>query len=504
MEIRVHQGWENGLDAAVYGVFQEGGKDTKPIISKDLMEYKDLITQLAESSVFRGDKNTCYTLRNSVTGQVTSFLGLGKPDQVDVGDPYRQATGLLVHQLEREKVKKAHIHVGSLTHKDAKVSVDRLVQSMTEAMMLASYRFTKYWEETRAKKELQNKVKEVVFCASAKRVLDQASEGARTGEILAESQMITMDLANEPSNVLTPTELANQAVKLSKTYGLKCKILSEAEIRKEKMGCFLAVAQGSAQPPKFIVVEYKPTKTARGSKTICLVGKGITFDSGGISIKPAGGMELMKKDMTGAGVVLGAIVAAARLKLPHHIYALIPTCENMPSGTAINPGSVVTSRKGITVEIINTDAEGRLILADALDYAHEFKPDIIVDVATLTGAAFIALGSICSGILSNNDKLCIDLAEASETAAEKIWRLPLHDEYERLMKSETADLKNSGEREAGTIYGGKFLQKFVSPDVAWAHLDIAGTSWGVKHLNYITKTGSTGVGTRLLAEFLRQ
>jgi leucyl aminopeptidase len=292
--------------------------------------------------------------------------------------------------------------------------------------------------------------------------------------------------------------LADRAKELAKKHGFKCNVLMSDQIKRLNMGAFLAVAQGSHQPPRFIILEYRG---AGGSQPLALVGKAITFDSGGISIKPWEGMDEMKDDMSGGAAVLGAMCAAAMLKLPVNLVGLIPSTENLPGGGAYKPGDVLRSMSGITIEVISTDAEGRLILSDALAYAARYKPAAIVDLATLTGACIIALGHINTGMMGNNDDLMEKIEDASKKTAEKVWRLPMDDEYAEQIKSDIADVKNVGGRPAGTITAALFLKKFVG-ETPWVHLDIAGTAWSKEGKPYIPK-GATGVGVRLLTQLAR-
>ena len=278
--------------------------------------------------------------------------------------------------------------------------------------------------------------------------------------------------------------------------------MTEAEAAKEKMGLFLGVGQGAQRERSFVVLEYVP-KGVKKYKTIALVGKGVTFDSGGISIKPSMRMEDMKHDMTGAATVMGAIALAASWKVPHRVIAMMAFTENMPDGNAIQPGNVLTSRSGKTVEIINTDAEGRLILADALDYAQDSEPDVIVDVATLTGAVSIALGKQCCAVLGNNDHVMESLCRAGKSNGEKIWQLPLFDEYFDDLKSDCADMKNAAnDSYGGTIRGAIFLKQFIKKEIPWAHLDIAAMAYNLGHVSYYPKKGASGAYVRTLAQFI--
>lgn len=315
--------------------------------------------------------------------------------------------------------------------------------------------------------------------------------------IIAEAIRFTRNLTDLPANYCTPRHLSNSAIEISQSFSnVTAKILQHAEIKTLGMGGLLAVSQGSAEPPCFIELKYQGLKN--NDAPIVLIGKGITFDAGGISLKPPANMHEMKYDMAGAAVVLGTLFAAAKLKLPLNLMALVPAAENLPSGKAIKPGDVITMMSKQTVEVINTDAEGRLIVADALCYAAQFKPKYVIDVATLTGAVIVALGTAATGIMANDDSLANDLLLAAQHSFDKAWRLPLFPEYEEKMTSPNADFMNAtADREAGSIMGGMFLEKFVQ-NYSWAHLDIAGTAWvsGSKRV-------ATGRPLPLLLEFLR-
>jgi leucyl aminopeptidase len=324
-----------------------------------------------------------------------------------------------------------------------------------------------------------------------------AERGLAHGAAVAAAMSVQRDLANLPGNVCTPTYLAEQARALAKRHAsVRVKVLDEAAIRREKMGCLLAVAQGSHQPPRFIVMEYLGTKKEQAP--VVLVGKGVTFDSGGISLKDPPGMDEMKFDMSGAAAVIALVTMAAQLRLPLHLVGLVAAVENMPGGKAIKPGDIVTSASGQTVEILNTDAEGRLILSDALHYARRFHPAAVVDVATLTGACVIALGHHHSGLMGNDDTLVRELLEAGRRADDRCWQLPLTEEYAEQLKSNFADFANIGGRDGGAITAATFLGKFTQ-GMKWAHLDIAGTAYQSG-----ANKGSTGRPTPLLADFLLQ
>jgi leucyl aminopeptidase len=324
-----------------------------------------------------------------------------------------------------------------------------------------------------------------------------AQQGLDVGVAVGSGMRLSRDLANLPPNICTPSYLGSQALKLGKELpNVKVKVLNEREIKALKMGAFLAVAKGSAEPPRLIVCEYRGAN--KSAAPICLVGKGITFDTGGISLKDPGAMDEMKFDMTGAAVVLGTLRAVAELQLPINLVVVVASCENMPSGTAVKPADIVTTMSGMSVEVLNTDAEGRLILCDALTYSRRFKPAAVVDVATLTGACVIALGNHFSGLMSNNEALAEELEAAGTRADDRAWRLPVGDEYADQLKSNFADMGNIGGREGGASTAAAFLWRFVK-DLKWAHLDIAGTAWlggGQK--------GSTGRPIPLLVDFLLQ
>jgi leucyl aminopeptidase len=314
------------------------------------------------------------------------------------------------------------------------------------------------------------------------------------GRATAEGVTVAREWANRPANHATPSMLADAARSLARKGGFQCQVLGQREVESLGMGAFLAVAQGSAQPPRFIVLRHQGGR--KGDAPIVLVGKGITFDTGGISLKPAAEMDEMKFDMSGAASVLGTFAALSALKLPLNVVGLIPACENMPDGRAIKPGDVITSMSGQTIEVLNTDAEGRLILCDALTYAQRFKPRAVIDIATLTGACVIALGAVRSGLFASDDGLAAALQQAGEDALDPCWRMPLDDEYAEGLKSNFADVGNVAGRQAGSVTAAKFLQKFVG-DVAWAHLDIAGTAWRSG-----ANKGATGRPVPLLVHYL--
>jgi leucyl aminopeptidase len=339
------------------------------------------------------------------------------------------------------------------------------------------------------------KLAAVSVAAENARAQKAVAHGLEIGAAIGAGSALARDLGNLPPNICTPTYLGERAQELDKDWPrIKTKVLDLDAIKALKMGAFLAVTQGSAQPPRFIVSEYRGGK--KGSAPICLIGKGITFDSGGISLKDPPGMDEMKYDMGGAAAVLGTLRAVAELALPINVIAIVPTCENMPGGKAVKPADIVTSMSGQTVEILNTDAEGRLILCDAITYSRRFKPASVIDVATLTGACIIALGNQLSGMMSTDEGLAGEIAAAGIRADDRVWRLPVGDDYADALKSNFADFANVGGREGGACTAATFLSKFAN-DLQWAHLDVAGTAW----LGGAAK-GSTGRPVPLLVEFL--
>ncbi|MBV9285312.1 MAG: leucyl aminopeptidase, partial [Acidimicrobiia bacterium] len=362
-------------------------------------------------------------------------------------------------------------------------------EAVAEGAVLAAYRFTKYKNEAKP-----SKLESLVVVGRGAKVQTGADRGAR----IAAAVSLARDLVNEPAGAMTPTRLAEVAIEVGEREGLAVTVLDEVAIANEGLGGLQGVAQGSAQPPRLIELVYEPPGAR---STIALVGKGITFDSGGLSIKTADGMETMKTDMSGAAAVLATMSVLPALAPKVKVIGILPTTENMPSGTAIKPGDVLKIRNGKTVEVLNTDAEGRLVLADGLSLAVEAGVDAIVDLATLTGACMVALGRKIAGLMGNNDAWSEQVADAAERAGEKVWPLPLPDDYRKLIDSEVADIRNTGgDRYGGALTAGLFLKEFVG-DVPWAHLDIAGPARSEED-NAYTPKGASGFGVRTLIELL--
>jgi leucyl aminopeptidase len=399
---------------------------------------------------------------------------------------------------------KAAQKVRALNITDCAVSLDfdfaehplsKIAESAVEGAMLGLYQFTPF--KTVDRDEIKE-ISEIVIMDPRASLLKMIRQGVRRGEIIARAVYYARDLVSTPSNEMTPTILANRAREAGKGRNVKITVTGASAMQRLGMNAFLGVARGSYEDPKLITMEYSGGKKAE--QPIVLVGKGITFDSGGISIKPAAGMDEMKDDMAGGAAVIGTLMAAADLKIPLNIVGIVPATENLPGGGAYKPGDVLTSMSGKTIEIKNTDAEGRLILVDAFAYAQRYKPAAMIDLATLTGACVIALGRLIIGMWGNDDTLREGLRAASEATGEKLWEMPLPEEYEEQLKSDVADLKNVGSREGGAISAAIFLSRFIG-DHPWVHLDIAGPAWLDKERPYIPR-GASGIGVRLLIEYL--
>ncbi len=415
------------------------------------------------------------------------LVSLGKADEI-TDKSYRDAVAATAKQLAASVAADAAFCLteAELPHRDLAWRIAQAAQILEDS----TYRC----DELKSKRDESKKgVKKIVFVTKAK---DTAPLEAalRRGTAIAEGMALAKTLGNLPGNVCTPTYLATTARKLAKDHKIKVEVLEQGDMEKLGMGALLSVARGSHEPPKFIVLNYKGGKAK--DKPVVLVGKGITFDTGGISLKPGEGMDEMKYDMCGAASVLGTFKAIAQMELPINVVGLVPTTENMPGGSATKPGDIVTSMSGQTIEVLNTDAEGRLILCDALTYAERFDPVAVVDVATLTGACIIALGNLTSGLLANDDALAAELMASGQAAGDKAWQLPLWDEYQDMLKSNFADIPNIGSKGAGTITAACFLARFTKA-YKWAHLDIAGTAWKSG-----ADKGATGRPVPLLTQFL--
>ena len=367
------------------------------------------------------------------------------------------------------------------------------IRQATMVALDATYKFDQFKSK---KDEVRRPLRKLILAVERRNELAQAEEALTQGLAIAEGMAMTKTLGNLPANICHPTYLADQAQVMAKEFNLGCEILERADMEKLGMHSLLSVAQGSRQPPKLIVLTYKGSEA--NEKPVVLVGKGVTFDTGGISLKPGAEMDEMKYDMCGAASVLGTMQAVARMALPINLTIVVPAVENMPDGMASRPGDIVTSMSGQTIEILNTDAEGRLILCDALTYAERFEPDTVIDVATLTGACVVALGHIATGLFSNKDALARDLLDAGDESYDRAWHMPLWDDYQELLKSPFADMGNIGGRWGGSITAACFLSRFTKK-FEWAHLDIAGTAWKSG-----ADKGATGRPVPLLTHYLMQ
>ena len=446
------------------------------------------------SGDFRGKKDQKLLLypSGSLAAKRVLVLGLGPESAIDT-EAVRRAGGTAVREACSRKAAKLTISAPRARG----VKAGATAQALAEGAVLGHYRFDTYKEA----EDPQGEVSAVQLSFQRAGDVRAARQGAKRGTILAESQNLARDLSNAPGNALPPAALAQAARKVAKEVGLKVRVFGVPELEKPKMGAILAVGACSANPPRLIVLEHRPARARKDAQPLCFVGKGVTFDSGGISIKPSAAMDEMKHDMSGAATVVGAMRACALLNVPHPVVGIIGAAENMPSATAYRPGDIVTSASGKTIEILNTDAEGRVVLADALHFARtEYDPSAIIDLATLTGACVVALGRWASGLFTNNERLADRLRKAGDAVGEITWPLPLLDGHHKAVKSPVADIKNTGGREAGSSTAAAFLAAFVG-DTPWAHLDIAGTAW-TTNVAPTQPRGATGVGVRLLLELL--
>lgn len=429
------------------------------------------------------------------------LIGLGAEASTDSAG-LREAAARAVAEARRRKA----AHVAILAPAGRRLRAPAVAQALTEGAVLAGYRFDRYKKPV---EDQNGNVTSVTVSVERSGDVRAARVAAGQGTQLAECQNFARDLSNEPPNVLPPAALARAAQRMAREVGLSCKVLGVAELRKREMNAMLAVGGGSANPPSLIVLEHnapprgRAKKGARKRPTVCLVGKGVTFDSGGLSLKPSASMVTMKHDMSGGAAVIGALRACALLKIPLHVVGIIGAVENMPSGTAYRVDDVLKSMSGKTIEVGNTDAEGRLVLADALHYARtEFEPAAIIDLATLTGAAVVALGNWAAAVLGNNERLSEGIRKAGDAAGERFWPLPLWDVHREHMRGKIADVRQVAGREAGTITAAAFLWHFAGDDIPWAHLDIAPTA-NTDRPGPMQPFGATGFGVRTLVELLR-
>jgi leucyl aminopeptidase len=485
--------------AVVVGIW-EAGALTPAARRLDEATSGAIARALSVAPRFSGKKDELLPIVGPANLSVSRIVlaGLGKPDAIDARS-LQQLAGKLVAHLNAAGEKEATfaIEVGE----EAPIGESQAAAELAFGALLRSYRFDKY--KTKQKPERQPSLSSLTVATPE---ANQAERAYQPLEKTAEAIFFTRDLVSEPPNVIYPETLAAQAEGLAQ-LGVGVEVLDEQKMRELGMNALLAVGQGSARPPRVVVMEWrgaKPAAEKSKDRPLAFIGKGVTFDTGGISIKPAAGMADMKWDMAGSAVVIGLMRLLAARKARVNAVGVVGLVENMPSGTAQRPGDIVTSMSGQTIEVLNTDAEGRLVLADALWYCQDrYKPRLMIDLATLTGAVIVALGHHRAGLFSNNDELADRLIDAGKAVGEQVWRLPLADSYDREIDSDAADVKNIGSgRAGGSIIGAQFLQRFVN-DAPWAHLDIAGTAWSTKDAPTVPK-GATAFGVRILDRLISQ
>lgn len=500
MKIKILDSYEDvsGLESMVIAVGQNEREETLSRLEKEAaipieIPKQDFEAEAKELSFFYPPSGSFFTKR-------LVLAGLGEKPASEI---FRQTLRSLVHQSGKKLSKQ--LAIDFLEFPPVKFSDPAVfsawMQAAAEGCLLGQYEIGKFKTETSKPKAPLRQLEELLFFVPGEWG-QPAREAANRAEIIVAAQQKVFDLVNAPGNVATPEMLAETAAESAKKWGYSITVLSKKEIEKEGLGGLLAVNKGSDLPPKFIIMEYKPQpKGKEGYPKVGLVGKGVTFDTGGISLKTGPNVHYMKSDMAGGGAVIGAMEAAARLKLPVHLIGIVPATDNKTGGSAQNPGDIITTYAGISVEVEDTDAEGRLILADGLAYLKKhFNPDVIIDLATLTGASVISLGNAAAALFSNNDDLAGKLSEAAEKTGEKVWRFPLWDEYNKLIDSTVADVKNYGGPPAGAITAAKFLEKFIDGHPAWAHLDIAGVAF--TESDFAKGKSATAYGVRLLLEYL--
>lgn len=467
LSIKVSQTQKQQKTCLIIGVYEDGG--LTPAAKEVDKAAQGLISKLISQGVIQGKMGQIlplFQVGNSGFEQIL-VIGCGKPKSLSPAG-FRKTIVTAIKWLASSQIKQATCYLTELEVKDKPLAWK--VKHIAEAAWEGLYRFDLF----KSDKEISSGLKEFIIHMPDANHLKDCEQALAQGQAIADGVTLTKNLANLPSNICTPTFIAQQAKELGKQYSsVTVKVLEENEMHKLGMGALLAVSQGSAEDAKLICLEYKGA--SKKEKPVALVGKGITFDTGGNSLKSPDNMVGMKYDMCGAATVLGTIKAAAELKLPVNIVGVIAAVENMPGGTAYKPEDILTSMSGQTIEVISTDAEGRLVLSDALTYCERYNPAVVIDIATLTGAVVIALGIHATGLLSNNDTLAKDLLKAGEESNDRAWQLPMWDEYQEQIKSPFADMANTGGRSAGTITAACFLSRFTKK-YHWAHLDVAGTA----------------------------
>jgi leucyl aminopeptidase len=489
MEVKTdsRQFHEIECDALVVAVF-EGEKPEEGLLAEIDKRSNGVIASLVETREFTGKSGESAYVHNpgDMKSRRLLLLGVGKKEEFTT-DGVRKMAGTAARKLRGKKARAFALL------RRSQLPIGESAQAATEGALISLFDPDKYHTSDKTENPLQT-----MILAAPDAGMDEMKRAIERGRIIAEATNFARELINEPANVITPTELARRAEEVAKEYGLEIDVLDDARMKDLEMGAFLGVAQGSSEPAKIIVLTYTPKTESK--ETIAIVGKGITFDTGGISIKPSDGMEKMKYDMAGGATTIGAMSAIAQLKPAVKVIGIVPATENMPGGRAQRPGDVVRAMTGKTIEVINTDAEGRLILADAVAYARKLGATKIVDLATLTGAVSIALGDVYVAILGADQAWIDQVLAAAKKAGEKVWQLPLDQDYREQIKSEIADIKNVGGRKAGTITGAYFIREFVE-DTPWAHLDIAGTAWNETAKPHLA-VGPTGVCLRTLVNLV--
>jgi leucyl aminopeptidase len=482
-------------DCLILGVFEKNFSD--PHLKELDQAIEGSLGKAQRSGEFSGKADQSLLLHSSgrLPAQRILLVGLGPRRQVG-REQLRKAAAAAAGQLKKLRLGTVSCALPLLSLQGT--STPDRVAAVAEGFLLASYRFDRY--QTGEATKTRGQIGRTLLLIDNPSEQPEAIAAIASSLNLVRGVVLARDLVNEPGNVKSPSFLADQARSIAEETGIKCRIVNREEVLDEGMHALLGVAQGSEREPCLIILEYQGASP--DASPVALVGKGVVFDAGGISLKPAEKMDEMKMDMAGGAAVLGTLLAAALLELPVNLVGIVPAVENMPSGSAIRPGDILTSLSGQTIEVLNTDAEGRMILADALTYVKRYEPRLTIDLATLTGACIVALGHHATAVLGNNDKLVGALLKAGEASGERLWQLPLWEDYSEQIKSTVADIKNTGGRPAGTITAAAFLSKFID-DTAWAHLDIAGTAWRDKPQPYGPE-GATGVGVRLLIEFLKR
>lgn len=495
MEVRADHAkfYEVEADALVVTIYEGESADEGAL--KELNERTGgIISEMLATDEMRGKQGDMVFIYRpgNIRAKRLLLIGGGKRED-NTFETIRKIAGTATRFLRGKSIR------SFATLRRSQLDLERSVQAFVEGALMGLFEPDMYKTENKE----ERRIDEIIIVTSAEGGEEALTRGVQRGHVIAEAVNLARELSNEPSSTLTPTELAERAKEVASSYGLDIDILDEARMKELGMGALLGVARGSDEPAKMIILRYEPDGTepmGNDADVVAIVGKGITFDTGGISIKPAENMEKMKYDMSGAAATLAAMQAIAQLKPNINVIGVMPTAENMPSGRAYKPGDVLRAMSGKTIEVINTDAEGRLILADAITYARKLGATKIIDLATLTGAVSIALGPFNVAIMGNDQALIDEVRQAATEVGERFWQLPMDEDYREFIKSDIADIKNSGGRYAGTITASWFLREFAE-DTPWVHLDIAGTAWENERKPYMSK-GPTGVAIRTLINYV--